>query len=199
MLKLRITALRYATHLGQYDFQLLGADYKDYLALGMGWEGAFNAIGFKGEMTYFTPVFFDSLVGSSQSMLDIFQFSLSFDYYFKNGWYVLFSNLYNSQGISGVDVSSSLFSNSRVDVTSLMPNKNTYLIQLSKPINAQLSTSLTTLYTRELKAYFAMPQLSWSLSQNWDINLIGQLYYSKATTDFSSSTSNIFIQLGYSY
>lgn len=166
MLKLRITALRYATHLSQYDFQLLGADYKDYLALGMGWEGAINAIGFKGEMTYFTPVFFDSLVGSSQSMLDIFQFSLSFDYYFKNGWYVLFSNLYNSQGISGADVSSSLFSNSRVDVTSLMPNKNTYLIQLSKPINAQLSTSLTTLYARELKAYFAMPQLSWSLSQN---------------------------------
>lgn len=195
----RISAVRYATHIGQYDFQLIGADYKDYLSMGMGWEGSIYNFGFKGEMSYFAPVFFDSLECSSRPEQDIFQFSLSFDYYFKNGWYVLFSNLFNSQGVSNAEVDASLFSNTSIDVTKLMPNKNTYLMQLSKPINAQFSASLTTFYARELKAYFSMPQLSWSLSQNWDLNLIGQLYYSKATTDLSVSSSNVFVQLGYSY
>ena len=39
----------------EYDFQILGANYYTDLALGAGWAGNLNKMGFKGEATYFHP------------------------------------------------------------------------------------------------------------------------------------------------
>ena len=38
-----------------YDFQFLAGNYREELALGLGWAGGTAGIGFKGEMTYFHP------------------------------------------------------------------------------------------------------------------------------------------------
>ena len=71
-----------------YDFQIIGADYFDDFVVGGGWAGNILKAGFKGEVSYFINNYVDNALSLSTSI----------DYSFRNGYYLLGSYLYNSQG-----------------------------------------------------------------------------------------------------
>lgn len=193
-------AIRYSFHKNLYDWQLLFGQNNEDMVMGIGWEGVVKTLGFKGEMSYFIPTFQDPLLCGHNDDTKVFTASLSMDYFFKNGWYVLASNLYNSNGIDSVDsFESSAFGAFRLNAKQLMPNKNSYLLQFSRTLGASTSVSLTGIYAKELKGYYAMPQIGYSAGQNWQLDLVSQLFYSNAAGDFGATSELVFLRAGYSF
>ncbi len=180
--------VRYAFNKNQYDWQFIMGKYKRDFVLGVGWEGVLKSVGFKGEASYF--------MGAESA----FNASLSFDYYLKNGLYVLISSLYNQKGFTSNETDPfSNFSGYRLNVKQLMPNQNTVLLQLSKALAVQSSLSLTTLYAHELKGWILVPQWGYSLGQNWQLDCVGQFFYFNAQTASSSATELLFLRMAYNF
>ena len=104
-----------------YDFQFLAANYFDDLVLGGGWAGNIKNAGFKGELSYFINNNFNNTLSLSTSL----------DYSFKNGYYLLGSYLYNSEGsntpglLNFINITDNVLS-----PKNLMPSKNSYLLQI---------------------------------------------------------------------
>ena len=187
-------AFRYNFHKYDYDFQVLVAKYVEDYALGVGWEGAIQNIGFKGELSYLTPK------DNSKKTKDAFVGSISFDYYFKNGISLNLATLYNSIGIKKVDsFDVSQFNSITLSAKQLMPNRWSYFAQISKTLTPAITTSFSTIYAYELEGVFMMPQFTYNISQNWDVDITGQIFYGKENSQFSNLSHSIFVRFRLSF
>jgi len=187
-------ALKYNFNKYNYDFQVLASKYiKDYM-LGLGWEGSVKDIGFKGELSYFTPR------ETTKNTTDVFVGSLSFDYYFKNGLSMTVSGLYNSLGVSNAqDFDLLQFNSLQLSAKQFMPNKTSFFIQISKPITPAFTTSFSSIYATELNGVFMMPQLSYNIAQNWDFDTTAQVFYGKQNDNFENMGNSVFLRFRWSY
>ena len=153
-----------------YDFQFLLANYYDDIALGGGWAGNIKNAGFKGEITYFISE--DSSEKNSTSL------STSIDYSFKNGFYILASHLYNSNGFSDPQqFDPSSVTQNVLSPKNLMPSKNSFLIQASKLITPAINSSFTLLYGEGINFFFFSPNISYEINASLDASIIGQFFY----------------------
>ncbi|PID69511.1 MAG: hypothetical protein CR989_01295 [Flavobacteriales bacterium] len=185
-------ALKYNFHAGNYDFQILTAKYLRDFMMGLGWEGVIKNIGFKGELSYFSP--------KDKEFDNTFVGALSLDYYFKNGIAINLGSLYNSTGISQItNLDISEFSSVKVSPKRLMPNKWSFFAQASKAFTPAINASFSAIYAKELDAYFAMPQFSYNIAQNWDVDITGQLFYGKENDKITNLANSIFLRFRYSF
>ena len=177
-----------------YDFQFFGANYYDQdFALGGGWAGNIRNAGFKGEVSYFVT---KNPIPDDNS----FSLSTSFDYSFKNGIYILGSYLFNSKGVSNSNIFNLGAINENVlSPKNLMPSKNSYMIQTSKPISPAINSSLTFLYGQGINFLYISPNISYDINSDFDLNFIGQLFYADVNGNFKSIMNGIFLQLRYSF
>ena len=153
-----------------YDFQFLLANYYDDIALGGGWAGNIKNAGFKGEITYFISE--DSSETNSTSL------STSIDYSFKNGFYILASHLYNSNGFSDPQqFDPSSVTQNVLSPKNLMPSKNSFLIQASALITPAINSSFTLLYGEGINFFFFSPNISYEINESLDASIIGQFFY----------------------
>ena len=153
-----------------YDFQFLLANYYDDIALGGGWAGNIKNAGFKGEITYFISE--DSSEKNSTSL------STSIDYSFKNGFYILASHLYNSNGFSDpYEFNLQSVTQNVLSPKNLMPSKNSFLIQASKLITPAINSSFTLLYGEGINFFFFSPNISYEINASLDASIIGQFFY----------------------
>ena len=153
-----------------YDFQFLLANYYDDIALGGGWAGNIKNAGFKGEITYFISE--DSSEKNSTSL------STSIDYSFKNGFYILASHLYNSNGFSDPQqFDPSSVTQNVLSPKNLMPSKNSFLIQVSALITPAINSSFTLLYGEGINFFFFSPNISYEINESLDASIIGQFFY----------------------
>ena len=180
-----------------YDFQFLAANYYEDVALGGGWAGNLKNAGFKGEFTYFVA---KNLLVDGVDQDNSISLSSSVDYSFKNGFYILGSYLYNSNGFSDPSVFSlgSLTENV-LSSKNLMPSKNSYLIQASKPITPAINSSLTLLYGQGVNFMFISPNITYDINKSFDLNFIGQFFYGEMNGDFQNLMKGIYLQLRYSF
>jgi len=180
-----------------YDFQFLAANYYEDVALGGGWAGNLKNAGFKGEFTYFVA---KNLLVDGVDQDNSISLSSSVDYSFKNGFYILGSYLYNSNGFSDPSVFSlgSLTENV-LSSKNLMPSKNSYLIQASKPITPAINSSLTLLYGQGVNFMFISPNITYDINKSFDLNFIGQFFYGEMDGDFQNLMKGIYLQLRYSF
>jgi len=177
-------AIKYNFNKFNYDFQVLGAKYQTDYMIGLGWEGAVKNLGLKGEISYFTPQ--EKSTRTQETIIG----SVSLDYYFKNGVSINVSTLYNQRGITNTtSFNPSQFNSIQLSAKNLMPNKLSFFAQLSKPLTPALSTSFSGIYAKELNAVFVMPQLSYNMAQNWDLDTTAQLFYGKR--EDSNETINL--------
>ncbi len=187
-------ALKYNFHKFDYDFQVLVAKYYRDYTLGIGWEGAIKNVGIKGEASYFIPQ------ESSLTNEDVFVGALSFDYYFKNGIATNLGTLFNSSGVtSQSDVDFTSLTNFNQTAKTLMPNQWSFFGQLSKAITPAINTSFSSIYAYELKGVYLMPQASYSIAQNWDFDLLAQVFYGKQNENFENVANSIFLRFRWSY
>ena len=180
-----------------YDFQFLAANYYEDVALGGGWAGNLKNAGFKGEFTYFVA---KNLLVDGVDQDNSISLSSSVDYSFKNGFYILGSYLYNSNGFSDPSVFSlgSLTENV-LSPKNLMPSKNSYLIQASKPITPAINSSLTILYGQGVNFMFISPNITYDINKSFDLNFIGQFFYGEVDGNFQNLMKGIYLQLRYSF
>ena len=180
-----------------YDFQFLAANYYEDVALGGGWAGNLKNAGFKGEFTYFVA---KNLLVDGVDQDNSISLSSSVDYSFKNGFYILGSYLYNSNGFSDPSVFSlgSLTENV-LSSKNLMPSKNSYLIQASKPITPAINSSLTILYGQGVNFMFISPNITYDINKSFDLNFIGQFFYGEVDGNFQNLMKGIYLQLRYSF
>lgn len=173
-----------------YDFQIIGADYFDDVVIGGGWAGNILKAGFKGELSYFINKYTENVLSLSSSI----------DYSFKNGYYILVSYLYNSQGRNTPGLMN--FINITENVLSprnLMPSKNSYLLQISKPISPPVNASFTVMYGSGINLLYISPSISYDVSSRIDLSVIGQIFFLENTQKIENLMRGVYLQMKYSF
>ena len=179
----------------KYDIQFLGGNFYQDIAVGTGWAGNIKNSGLKGELTYFHPkTNFSDTSGSIST-------SITFDYSFKNGIYLNNSILYNGSGVSSVSGQVNPFQTFATDLSAknLMPSKLTYFTQLNGLFNPLLNYSFSVFYMQGFNVLLLMPSINYSISENWEIMLIGQSAVGEKTGQISSVGNGVFLRLMLSY
>ena len=172
-----------------YDFQLLAGIAQNDWVMGGGWAGNWKDAGFKGEFTYFLPV---EKEGSSS-----FAATLGLDYSFKNSLYTNVGYLYNSNGATSENVTG-LFS-FQLSAKNLYPFRHAIFMQTSYPFTPLLNGGVALIYSPvKSQALFLNPTMTYSLAQNWDLDLVGQLVFNQEE-QFTSPIQALFLRLKWSY
>lgn len=161
-----ITAgLLWKTNQWNYDFQLMGGLVNEDIVMGAGWSGAIKNVGFNGEASFFKPL--------ENNDKDVFTITTGFDYSFDNGIILGGGGLYNSNS----NDSDNLFA-FELSAKNLYPYEWTIYSNIVKSFTPLFSGSLLMLYSPVTgNPLFLNPTLSYSLMDNLDINLIGQILF----------------------
>lgn len=154
-----------------YDFQLLGGVLSEEdLVAGLGWAGDIRGAGFSGESSYFHPI------KNFKDTSGIMYTSISMDYTFSNSLYFQTEILYSILP-ENFSVNNFLeFYSGPLTVKKLSFSKWNFSGQLSYPITPLCNISMSGMYFPDLKGYYAGPGLSYSLKENTELSIIGQIF-----------------------
>ena len=176
-----------------YDIQLIGANYLEDVAAGIGFAGNIKGAGFKGEATYFHPK--THLADTIGALVT----SISSDYTFKNGIYVNAAVLFNSAGSRSTDFRQFTTSFTNLSAKNLMPTRFAGFVSISKSISPIFSTNFSAMYLPEINGLFAIPTLSYSILENWDLDAVGQLLFANTGSRFGNVRNALFFRLRWSF
>lgn len=186
-----VMAALYKFNKKNYDYQVIVGKFQEKIAFGGGWAGSLKNIGFKGEFTFFQPY-----VPELESN---FSASTTFDYSWSNNLYFMATYLYNSTGsnhpidpfIQIVEVPNAEF---------LMPAKHNTMLSTSYPFSPIFSGSLGVIYGFEINSLTVFPTLTWSIKQNFDLDIIGQFFFQELPNqEFSNLANGVFWRLKWSF
>ncbi len=187
-----VYAAQYRFNIGGYDLQVLGGYYHERIAAGGGFAGNLGTAAIKGEATYFSE---------NDTVNAAFSGAIDFQYGFKNGVNLLFSYLYNSEGSNSflADGQSNIFFGEPA-ADNLMPSKHTGFGDVSYTFTPLFSGDLGAMYTFGYDVIFIMPNLSYSIKQNLDLNLLAQIFVALKEINGTSASSNfVYIRFKWSF
>ncbi len=190
-LKNSTVALMYVFNKNAYDYQIIGGYYRERIALGGGWAGSIGNSGFKGEFTFFN----DADKMSSVKDIDLVA-SVSFDYVFPNTLYVLMEALYN--GGHQTNNQNPLMATEPMRADNIFFSKYAVTGSAMYPVTPILSASLAGSYMPDMNAFYLSPGLSYSLSTNLDVSLLGQYFHVKQDATTTEALA-VYLQLKYSF
>ncbi len=176
-----------------YDFQLMGGWIGYDYTIGGGWAGDIWGAGFRGELTHFIPR--DSDSGSEKATTA----SFSADYTFQNSLYIHSGLLYNSHGETGKAGGRNLLFNSDMSAKYLSFAKYSLFGQVSFPINPLLSSSLSGIINPSDGSLYFGPSLGYSLHDNLELMLTGQLFYGETDSEFGDIGQLLFSRIRWSF
>ena len=185
-----IFAALYGFDFRDYDVQVIGGYYRNRLTAGGGWAGNLGEAGFKGELMFYTDL--QDRVGQRSSNL---VGALSGDYIFSSGLFVIGEFLYNHDG--GIDDLILVAERFRPDNPSL--SRYQFTVQLSYPLNPLIDLVYANVYYPDEKAVFLSPGFNWSVIEDLDFQLIGQIFVGSSDSALSSAASLVTASLRYSY
>jgi hypothetical protein len=207
-----------------YDIQFLGGLAQGDVSLGTGWAGNLGLASFKGELTYFIPVIettantnfatnplppFDYLldgngnrIKQSERYSQMFLGAISVDYSFRNSLYLNGSVMYSSIG----DYNANLFGSAvgqqlgKFTVRDLSPYPWSSFIQASYQVSPLLFVGGAFMFYPGTNNIFINPFLTYSVVQNLDIDLIGQLFYGdKPNGSYDAISKSVFARMKWSF
>ena len=187
-----VAAMLWSTNKWEYDFQLIGGIYHTDIALGGGWAGGIKQVGFKGEATYFHP--YEKLDSSG-----VFIGSLGFDYSVKD-WFFSGSYLFNGNAVQ-TNANINLLQANVTSPKNLYLYKHSVFALATYAISPVLNSGLTLIYSPGGdNAFLLNPSLTYSIKENWDIDLLSQLYFAKSGTGkYEAAAKALFFRLKWSY
>jgi hypothetical protein len=175
-----------------YDFQVLGGwDGRDYI-VGGGWTGDIKGGGFRGEISWFTPG--NKTLDSEEAVIG----SVSGDYTLQNGLYIHAAVLFNSTGTTGKAAGREFFD----------PNLSVKMLTLSRwNLFGQISYPFTPILTGNFSAItnpcdgssYLGPAITWSLGNNLELMLTGQLFTGKEETEYGELGKALFGRLKWAF
>jgi hypothetical protein len=175
----------------EYDLQLIGGLSFGDLALGAGWSGYLKNMGWKGEFTWFSPVW-------DEDRRQAFSATTGIDHSLGKGWFMYVSYLYNSDVPEG-----NLFlldPNRLLTARNIFPFKHNALAQFNYSINPMISASFAMIYSANKNHPLILnPGVQISVAENWDLDLIGQIFSPLAKNNELSSVGIWFLRVRRSY
>lgn len=191
-----VAAALYKFNTKGYDIQLLVGYYRGDLAFGGGWAGSIKNVGFKGEATFFQP-----LEPSNDSTFEV-STTVSFDYLFGSGLYLSGGILYNSSARNGGGLGgqNGLFSSqTQLSAKNLFPAEWALSGQVSGNLSPLTTLSGAILYAPENHLLALIPTVTYSIKENWDIDLVGQAFFIQVNDQFTHLASSGFLRLKWSF
>lgn len=176
-----------------YDIQFLGGWVgKDYV-LGGGWSGNIKGGGFRGEATWFRPRDLND-----EENFETFVASVSGDYTFQNSLYLHFGTLYNSYGTTGDAGGRGFFT---PDISAKMLSLGRYQLfgQASFPFTPLLSADLSAMLNPCDGSSYVGPSLSYSLGDNWELMVNGQLFFGREGTEYGDYGKAIYGRIKWAF
>ena len=186
-----IEALMYHFNKWNYDFQIFTGLYQQDYTAGLGWAGNIKDAGFKGEVSYFTPYQHFSDSGAIAA-------SLSFDYGFKNGIYLLVSGLYNNGGNDSILNIAKLTTES-LSAKNIFPFKYTVFAEVSYSFTPILKASLGAMYSPAGNSLIVLPTINYSIADNWALDLIAQSFFSQQGGSYTPLGNSIYMRLKWGF
>ena len=196
-------AFMYKFNAKNYDFQFIAGQYQTDITAGFGFAGNAGNAGLKGEIQWFGP--YEGFVDSIHTVTA----SVTADYSFSNSLYLSGSVLYSSNGIDDADPAklATFFTGAALTAKNLMPTKYNALITLSYPATPLIGISFSALYGYGPNLLFLSPGITYSIVENWDVFLVGQLFFSEfpeitstgITSSYQNLSNSIFLRLKWSF
>ncbi|TXB62496.1 hypothetical protein [Phaeodactylibacter luteus] len=172
-----------------YDFQLMGGYARGDWVIGGGWAGNLGNAGLKGEGTLFVPS------GGGRTALAA---TVGVDYAFPNAVYSSLGYLYNSEGQTEGTITG-LF-DFELSARNLYPYRHALFGQSGYPVTPLFNAGLAVIYSPvRAHALFINPTLTYSLGQNWDLDMVGQLAFDREEGRFQGPLQALFLRLKWSY
>ncbi|TNF45973.1 MAG: hypothetical protein EP310_00835 [Bacteroidetes bacterium] len=174
------------------DFQVLGGWMGKDFVLGGGWSGNIKGGGFRGEVSWFIPR--ESNNGSYEALVA----SVSGDYFLKNSLYLHGGVLYNSHGTTGKAGGRSFFA---PDISAKMLSLGRYNLfgQISYPFTPLFSGNFSTILNPCDGSFFVGPALTYSLSNNWELMINGQLFFGDSGTEYGDYGQAVYGRVRWSF
>ena len=196
-------AVMYKFNAKGYDFQFIAGQYRTDITAGFGFAGNLGNAGFKGEVQWFGP--YEGFVDSTHTVTG----SVTADYSFSNSLYLSGAVLYNSNGIDDSDPLklATFFSGSALTAKNLMPTKYNAMVSLSYPATPLIGISFSAVYGYGPNLLFLSPGITYSIVENWDVFLVGQLFFSEfpeltpngLENKYQNLSNSVFLRLKWSF
>lgn len=171
-----------------YDFQILGAKADRDLAFGGGWAGNLGLWGFKGEF-----VFSENLDNENSS----FSVSTGFDFVFENGLYFNIGYLYNGSGKKSASFTDLFVS--ELSYKNLFPYRHALFNQWQSTITPLIGGGLSIIYSPGgSNLMFLNPSFQLSITQDLDLDLVGQIIFAKSES-YKSPVQAVYFRTKYSF
>lgn len=190
--KEQVGALMYKTNFRKFDLQNFAGIYFEDIVVGTGWAGSIKNTGFKGEGSYFHPY------KNFSDISGILSAAVSLDRSFKNDYFATASYLYNSQG-KGLQSGINELTNVSLSSKKLMPFQHSFFAQVSKSFNPLLNGSIAAIFSPGRNTLILLPSIALSISDDWDIALIGQSFFSDVSGVYRTLGNGIYLRLRWSY
>ena len=196
-------AFMYKFNAKSYDFQFIAGQYRTDVTAGFGFAGNAGKAGLKGEIQWFGP--YENFRHGRHTVTS----SISADYSFKNSVYINGSILFNSNGIDNSDPLklTGFFSGSSLTAKNLMPTKYNAFLSLGYPITPLLNVNFAVIYGYGPNLLLLNPSFTYSIVENWDILLVGQLFFSDfpeltvngLENNYQNLSNSVFLRLKWSF
>jgi hypothetical protein len=118
---------------------------------------------------------------------------------FGNSWICSAGLLINSNGIGG---RANLFqlAQSNLAADNLMPGKLSFLASVAHPFTPLLQGSLAAVYSPNGHLIILVPTVAWSVAENWDLDLTGQLFWlENVTGNLDNAGNGVFLRARWSF
>lgn len=176
-----------------YDIQFLGGWIgKDYV-LGGGWAGDIKGAGFRGEATWFRP-----RDKESPENFEAFVASVSADYTFKNSLYLHTAVLFNSSGTTG-HAGGRSFLSPEISAKMLSLGKYQFFGQFNYPITPLFSVNFSGMLNPSDGSSYFGPALTYSLGNNWELMLNGQLFFGREGTEYGDYGQAVYARIKWAF
>ncbi|MCK3684182.1 hypothetical protein [Maribellus sp. YY47] len=176
-----------------YDIQFLGGWVGPDYVLGGGWSGDIKGGGFRGEATWFKPRNNDN-----SENFESFVASVSGDYTFRNSLYLHAAVLFNSHGTTG-DAGGRSFFATNISAKMLSFGRYNLFAQTSYPITPLFSGTIAGMLNPCDGSSYIGPSLTYSIGNNWEVMLNGQLFFGREGTEYGDYGQAVFARIKWSF
>lgn len=175
-----------------YDIQGIAGWFRERTALGCGWAGHIGGAGFKGEFTWFRDA--EETTGTKRGNL---VGAVGLDYMFGSGTFGVIEFLYNGgYGRTGEPV---LLITQPLRADDIMFSEFAATLSLTHPFSPVFQGGLALMVLPDIEAAFLMPNISYSVLPNLDLEVIAQVFTGGSKSIFEEAGSALYASLKFSF
>lgn len=202
-----VYAGRYVTNKWNYDFNFIAGWQRNSLRLATSWAGEIYDGGFRGEILYTDPNIEYTRINIELDPLSIsyedvtvedpyWTFALSYDYTFKNSFYIHTEYIYNGLGTTENAASR------RLDIIytgELTPARQSIFQQFGYQVTPLLRADFFVIFNPNDKSWLAAPSLQYSVATNWSLYLLAFPSGGDPGTEFGGFPDQYFARVEFSF